>query len=156
TATLSAIVTPRIPRSSLFVFQAERVLDMQRRGAAVQQNRIAAQHVAVRRPRVARHPLGRRAGDAAALALANRAERDLKGGARLHLDEGDRAVALGDDVDLAAANGELARQDAIALRRQMFGGARLRTLAERTRPQPASLAQRGHVARRRESASACA
>ena len=57
-------------------------------------------------------------GDALALARRHRLGRLAQAVARLHLDDGQRAAAAGDDVDLAERRAQVARQDAIALQAQ--------------------------------------
>ena len=78
----------------------------------------------------------RRAHEAAALQIDDGLERRAVAGvgARAHLDEDERAGAVeADEIDLAAATGPVAVDDAIAFALEEFGRARLGDSAERAR-----------------------
>ena len=64
-----------------------------------------------RRPRVAREPDARGAGDAPALRRADRLGGGIEIAARLDLDEGDRAAAPRDEIDFAAGYRETSREN---------------------------------------------
>jgi hypothetical protein len=71
-----------------------------------------------RRPGVARHPDPRGSRDAPPLGRADRDRGDLEIGARLDLDEGDRAAPSRNKIDFAAADHEAPRENPVALEAQ--------------------------------------
>ena len=71
-----------------------------------------------------REPLGG-SGDPAQPPFVEREGGGVLGGARLHLDEGERAAPPGDDVDLAAGNAGAPGEDAPAVQPQIPAGERL-------------------------------
>src|SRR5262245_29679000 len=104
-------------RSFISLFHDERVGYVARPLVGGDRDNVKAAD-AKRRLGIARHPDARRGGDAARLIRRHRLDREIGCPPHLHLDEGRHPAAPHDEIDLARARFEAARQEAPALEAQ--------------------------------------